>query len=728
VVPASAPPPYESDASRWRTSLITVLDFAMLVIDELPIRDARDTLGDIVSTIKKTDIMKANAKTLGPLQTHVKNLCAYVVIPLSQMKEEDILMPGELKSSVERLVNAFRLLVKRWTNEDAVDLGSLAKGIEHAVAGFSAEGSVNVQLSNARQERAIEILRDQNLKQEQAHNIEVLKHADEANYDYNGRPEVPSCLEGTRAEVLGKITTWIEGASTDANQPRIFWLNGMAGVGKSAISRSIAEWAKGKDILGANVFCARGESKSRDMPNLRNPALVFPTFAYQLAHYDAEFKRELANVLSHNPDVANRDFVTQFEQLIRLPWTASRKSESKTVLVVLEAMDECEEESEVEQLLETLLATSMPDKFLFFLASRPEDYIRSAFRESDAQKFVSASLEAFDCQADIEKYLFHYLSDPPPKIVRTLPRDWPNDSGTLNDIRTLAKDCGCFFIYAAMALPFIFDNRVRNPPKQLKVLVDREFGAVHPYTALDDRYLRIIDGTVSEFSTEDDVKRIKQAIVTMTLIRTPIPMNVFAGFLRLQEVDLRNVTLHHLHSLIIVPDPGALNGSPHIFHLSFRQFITDPRRCLDSRFYFDSQEEEARMCLRCFEVMGHDLDNTMRKIKTNRDLRDIRRLEPHRINHAFAPLLQYACEFWAEHLLQISLDDFLWVEPQLRDFANRLAARWFDAMSWLGKDPAAILKDVIKWMDDDDLNPEISDLLSLSQQNPRDNRIVLRNV
>ncbi len=102
------------------------------------------------------------------------------------------------------------------------------------------------------------------------------------------------------------------------------------------------------------------------------------------------------------------------------------------------------------------------------------------------------------------------------------------------------------------------------------------FGAVHPYTALDDRYLRILDGTVSEFSTEDDVKRIKQAIVTMTLIRTPIPMNVFAGFLRLQEVDLRNVTLHHLHSLIIVPDPGALNGSPHIFHLSFRPIHYGP--------------------------------------------------------------------------------------------------------------------------------------------------------
>ncbi len=49
--------------------------------------------------------------------------------------------------------------------------------------------------------------------------------------------------------------------------------------------------------------------------------------------------------------------------------------------------------------------------------------------------------------------------------------------------------------------------------------------------------------------------------------------------------------------------------------------------------------------------------------------------------------------------LQTSAVDFPWVESKLRDFADRHSARWFEAMSWLGKvDPATVLKDVINWM------------------------------
>ncbi len=90
------------------------------------------------------------------------------------------------------------------------------------------------------------------------------------------------------------------------------------------------------------------------------------------------------------------------------------------------------------------------------------------------------------------------------------------------------------------------------------------------------------------------------------------------------------------------------------------------------------------MCLRCFEVMENDLESTMRKIKTNRELRDIKRLEPHRIHLVFAPLLQYACKFWVEHLLQTIPDDFARVEPQLRDFASRHAGALVrrDELAW----------------------------------------------
>ncbi len=117
-----------SDASsRWRTakaSLTTVLDFALIAIDGFPIPGVKAVLSAVVLTISKIDVcypsafrsrfysahdrqflrqtMKSNAKTLGLLQTHVETLCAYVVVPLKQMEEEDI--PYDLKESVQRLV------------------------------------------------------------------------------------------------------------------------------------------------------------------------------------------------------------------------------------------------------------------------------------------------------------------------------------------------------------------------------------------------------------------------------------------------------------------------------------------------------------------------------------------------------------------------------------------------------------------------------------------------
>ncbi len=84
----------------------------------------------------------------------------------------------------------------------------------------------------------------------------------------------------------------------------------MAGLGKSAISRSIAEWAKKKGILGANFFF------SRDVPHPWDPTIVLPTLAYQLAYFDDEFKSELADVLAEYPYVPADDLDIQFKQYI----------------------------------------------------------------------------------------------------------------------------------------------------------------------------------------------------------------------------------------------------------------------------------------------------------------------------------------------------------------------------------------------------------------------------
>lgn len=55
-------------------------------------------------------------------------------------------------------------------------------------------------------------------------------------------------------EVLGKFEAWL----ADLDDYRVFWLNGMAGTGKSTIPDSLARYAKAEGISGtANPILIR---------------------------------------------------------------------------------------------------------------------------------------------------------------------------------------------------------------------------------------------------------------------------------------------------------------------------------------------------------------------------------------------------------------------------------------------------------------------------------------
>lgn len=109
---------------------------------------------------------------------------------------------------------------------------------------------------------------------------ERLKHVPGALFNAYGQDH-HACHPATRREVLGEIQGWAEHAMGKS----IFWLNGMAGTGKSTIAYTVAEWlhqpgASTCATLGASFFFKRGE---RDRASA---ALFFPTIVRQLAHKD----------------------------------------------------------------------------------------------------------------------------------------------------------------------------------------------------------------------------------------------------------------------------------------------------------------------------------------------------------------------------------------------------------------------------------------------------------
>jgi ABC-type transport system involved in cytochrome bd biosynthesis fused ATPase/permease subunit len=63
-----------------------------------------------------------------------------------------------------------------------------------------------------------------------------MHHTVEAGYRSGNRE---GCLRGTRRDVLLQLEHWLE----DEQGQRMFWLNGLAGTGKSTIAQTFAEMA-----------------------------------------------------------------------------------------------------------------------------------------------------------------------------------------------------------------------------------------------------------------------------------------------------------------------------------------------------------------------------------------------------------------------------------------------------------------------------------------------------
>src|ERR1700742_5220821 len=114
------------------------------------------------------------------------------------------------------------------------------------------------------------------------------------------------CMEGTRTRLLNDLDDW----SKDPSAPRIFWLDGMAGTGKSAIARSFCRALRGRGSLGGSFFCSRGTA-SRE-----NARRIVPTLAWFLGRRDSKYRASLLRILSDSPDIADETVDLQVERLL----------------------------------------------------------------------------------------------------------------------------------------------------------------------------------------------------------------------------------------------------------------------------------------------------------------------------------------------------------------------------------------------------------------------------
>jgi hypothetical protein len=470
-------------------------------------------------------------------------------------------------------------------------------------------------------------------------------------------------------------------AQNTQDQP-VFWLNGLAGTGKSTIAQTFSEMASNHDILGAGFFCSRDYLDRKVLKN------IFPTLAYQLACRYPRFRDRLVKAIKRDPSVAHSSLISQLKDLLVYPLSATGIS----CVIVIDALDECVDDQPASAILSVLgrLVNKFP-LVKFFITGRPEPRIRSGFRlpllKPFTQVFLLHEVDPASVGDDIRLYLTEKLT----AIAKRrsgidLPEAWPSDE----DIAALVKKSSGLFIFASTVARFI-ESEYHDPRERLRLTVSRIDDTSHEgASGIDSLYSQVLRDAftgVDEESVFVDLKRILSAVV---LALNPLSRD---GLVQLLDINSAVIStrLRHLHSVLLVPADGA--EEIRVFHKSFPDFLQDSERCQDLRFHFDSQTRHRDMVLSCLDLVGRLEMNPcgLPPFVMNQDVPD----RPELLRDALGSGLRYACKYWSTHLLSSSTSgeygDLL-ITSAFRFFDNDVFP-WMEVMSLEGR-----LEDVIHSM------------------------------
>jgi len=466
-----------------------------------------------------------------------------------------------------------------------------------------------------------------------------MHHVDDAEYlCRNGQ----GCLKGTRRDVLFQLEEW----SRDEQDKCVFWLNGLAGTGKSTIAQTFAEMCFADGKLGASFFCSRD---SNDRSNLRS---ILPTIAFQLAHLYPEFQKELLLVLKTSPDVGRETLCSQMEKLIVGPFQATKIP----TLVVIDALDECQDEEPASALLSVLSRYVDKIPFVkFFITGRPEPRIRSGFRleslrpHTDVLKLHEVQPSSVD--SDIKLFLKTQFTE----IAKnrsdcSFEEGWPSP----HSIDILYKKAAGLFIYASTVVKFV-SSHYYPPDERLDLIVSLPQDTSHEgRSGIDLLYTKVLEQVPHAMGLHDHRSyfHFKSVVGAVVLIFHPLSINSLSDLLRNCGSPSRiSSTLRTLHSLLLVPD--STDEPVQIFHKSFADFLTDPERCTDHRFFVDPSACHKEILISCLSMMKERLKRNICNLDDHIILSDTKDLLTARRMH-IGDALEYACCFWANHLAKVS--------------------------------------------------------------------------
>ena len=463
--------------------------------------------------------------------------------------------------------------------------------------------------------------------------------------------ERPGCTHGTRVSLLSTLLEW----ATASDSSHVFWLDGMAGTGKTTVTETFCYFLNKKNLLGASFFCSiKSKTPRRDVHT------IFPSIARTLARNYTHFGKKLVQALDSFPDPIAMNLKDQYYQLIVGPAEAVFR-EDQIIVIAIDALDECEDQEGIKKLLSTILNRKPNIPLRFFATSRPERRIREAFQQRHHSSLRLHDIENDVVQADIALYLNDQLRGIP-KLRQKYETSWPPP-----EIGIIVQRAGGLFVYASTVLKYITD---RSDPCQRLEKISLQSSMIEGIKTL---YRFILSEALTNL---DDEEASDIWSCLSILISTPLPLSVstYANLLG-TDADKIRTALESLHSVIIVPDADDQLIS--IYHASFPDY-------LETRSD-DMRPAHMENTTRCFKIMNLELRLGISGATTSYQTNDN---QPQPLS--IPAHLKYTCIAWGYLVLKLIgpgcfiVED---VQQAIEGFLRIKFLYWLEALSAMGDVP-----------------------------------------
>jgi len=453
----------------------------------------------------------------------------------------------------------------------------------------------------------------------------------------------------------------------------------MAGTGKSAIARTVADVFHRKKRLGASFFFSRGQG-------LRAEATAFfTTIAIQLTTTVPDVTPHICNSISHNGEIHEQSLSNQWELLILRPLSTlgARILVPLVLVLVIDALDECMGTEYIPEILR-LLARANDLKMIqlrIFITSRRERHIHDSFRgipEIVHHDLILDSALDGRTERDISIFLRHGLTE----VAKTRGLgEWPSET----DARELIKRAGRLFIYAATACRYLQNSKY--PKKRLPEMLDANLGGHSSARELDNMYMLVLRQPITDCCDEDrndSIALFQRILGSIVVLSETLSSVTLAELLDVRKDEITD-TLEPLRSVLNIPNDDT---SPvQIFHLSFRDFLLDNRRCTDPQLWVDEEQTHKYLFGRCLELMFDYLRRDICGFRIPGVLAS--EVEKSKVDSCIPLTVQYACRYWISHLqgAKLAVRD----DDQLHIFFREHILHWLEALSLIGKTSEGIL-------------------------------------